>query len=186
MLFNAFLATVFASASVLAAPVARDNSDPSFTPSAIWIYGVGDGSISETYSGQISKSTGNGGHDRTTLLTFKYPAEAVGKKCQFAFYLDSSDSLDGSKKLDLYTSNSPAPGPTTTWGPGNQRNIHLGRLSATRPGFASWDATYSAYLTEKTDCKAEGTVEGLELVGVFDNDYVSWNPATSGPRIIYT
>lgn len=186
MLFNAILATFIASASVLAAPVEQRREDPYFTPSAIWNYNVATGAINEAHSGQVSKSTGNGGNDYTTLLTFTYPAAAVGKQCSFAFYLDSRDSLSGSKKLDLYTSNSPAPGPTTSWGPGNQRNIHLGRLSAELGAFATWDATYNAYLTQKTACKAEGTTEGFELVGVFDNDYVSWDPTVAGPRIIYT
>ncbi|KAF7553323.1 hypothetical protein G7Z17_g3712 [Cylindrodendrum hubeiense] len=185
MLVQTLIATAFASASVLAAPLeARD--DPFFSPSDIWTYSVSTGAISETTYGEVSKSDTNGGNDITTLLTFTYPSEAEGKQCQFAFYLDSTATIDGSKKLDLFTSNSPAPGPTTGWGPGNQRNINLARISVTAPGFATWDARYSEYLTQKTPCKAAGTVEGFELVGVYDNDYVSWNPDFAGLRIIYT
>lgn len=185
MLFHALIATAFASASVLAAPLeARD--DLSFGPSAIWKYSVRNGAISTTTFGEVSKDTSNGGNDITTLVTFTYPKEAEGKQCQFAFSLDSSAVVSGSQKLDVFTSNSPAPGPTTGWGPGNQRNIHLGRLSVSAPGDAIWDATYNAYLTAKTPCKAEATVEGFELVGVYDNDYVSWDPDFAGPRIIYT
>ncbi|KAH7134045.1 hypothetical protein EDB81DRAFT_803008 [Dactylonectria macrodidyma] len=185
MLLQTLIATAFASASVLAAPLqARD--DPYFTPSAIWKYSVRNGAISETTNGEISKYNSNGGNDITTLLTFTYPKAAEGKQCQFAFYLDSTAIVSGSKKLDVFTSNNPAPGPTTGWGPGNQRNINLGRLSVTVPGTATWDDVNNAYLTAKTPCKAEHTVEGFELVGVYDNDYVSWNPDLSGPRIIYT
>jgi hypothetical protein len=185
MLFKTLVATVFAAASGLAAPLtARD--DPFFAPSAIWQYNVRNGAISSATEGLVSKSTSNNGNDITTLLTFTYPSEAEGKQCQFAFYLDNGATLTGSKKLDVFTSNSPAPGPTSGWGPGNQRNIHLGRLSADLGSFATWDATYNAYLTEKTDCKAAGTTEGFELVGVYDNDVVSWSPDVAGPRIIYT
>ncbi|CAM1500504.1 Fc.00g096660.m01.CDS01 [Cosmosporella sp. VM-42] len=185
MLFSAVVGAVLASVSVLGAPL-EARADPYFTPSAIWKYSVSSGAISSTSTGVVSKATNNNGNDITALLTFKYPSASAGKKCQFAFYLNNGASLTGSKKLDLFTSNSPAPGPTSGWGPGNQRNIHLGRLSANLGGFATWDATYSTYLTKKTDCKAPGTTEAFELVGVYDNDYVSWNPTVAGPRIIYT
>ncbi|KAF4459377.1 idi-3 precursor [Fusarium albosuccineum] len=185
MLFKAFFATLLAAAPGIAAPLER-RDDPYFTPSEIWKYNVGNGAIYSTDEGLVSKSTGNNGNDITTLLTFTYPDEAAGRQCQFAFYLDDGATLSGSGKLDVFTSNSPAPGPTDGWGPGNQRNIHLGRLSLGLGEFASWDATYNSYLTEKTDCKEPGTTEGFEVVGVYDNDEVAWDPAVAGPRIIYT
>ncbi|EEY14539.1 predicted protein [Verticillium alfalfae VaMs.102] len=85
----------------------------------------------------------------------------------------------------LYTSLAPAPGCTSGWAPGNQRNVNLGRMSVQRGGLATWDATYSSYLTKRTPCKAPGTVEAFELVGVYDNDHVSWNVAVAGARISY-
>ncbi|KAM5354781.1 hypothetical protein ACJ41O_001427 [Fusarium nematophilum] len=185
MLFKAIFATAIAATSGLAAPL-QARQDPYFTPSAIWKYNVRTGAISSTDRGMIAKATWNNGNDITTLVTFTYPDEAEGHQCQFAFYLDNGSTNHVSGKFDLFTSNSPAPGPTTGWGPGNQRNIHLGRLTAHIDGFATWDATYNAYLTEKTDCKAAGTVEGFELVGVYDNDEISWDADVAGPRIIYT
>ncbi|KAI9162982.1 hypothetical protein HJFPF1_04577 [Paramyrothecium foliicola] len=184
-LYQAITATILAASTVLGAPL-EPRSDPFFTPSAIWKYNTGTGAISATATGLISKSTNNNGQDITTLLTFTYPSAAAGKKCRFAFYLDNTANLQGSRKIDFYSSNNPVSAPSPGWGPGNQRNNHLGRLSAVKPGFATWDATYSAYLTQKTDCKAPGTKEGFELVGVYDKDVVSWNPAAAGPRIIYT
>ncbi|KAI5462793.1 hypothetical protein BGZ63DRAFT_452313 [Mariannaea sp. PMI_226] len=186
MLFcKTILTVITAAASVIAAPL-EERGPSHFTPSKIWRYNVGTGAISSTNTGVVSKSTSNGGQDTTALLTFTYPSFSQGKKCQFAFTLSPSDKLRGSGKLDFFSSNSPAPGPTTGWGPGNQRNNHLGRLSASLGATATWDATYSSYLTKKTPCKAPGTVEGFELVGVYDNDFISWNPNVSGPRIIVT
>ncbi|KAH7119477.1 hypothetical protein B0J13DRAFT_569217 [Dactylonectria estremocensis] len=189
MLFKTFIASTFAAVSVLGAPPVSLESRQAvnyFTPSALWKYNVRNGAIARTTQGVVSKADYNHGNDFTALLTFTYPRAAEGKKCQFAFVLDNTAQLRGSKKLDVFTSNSPAPGPTSGWGPGNQRNIHLGRLSAKRGATATWDATYNAYLTKKTPCKAAGTQEGFELVGVYDNDYISWNPRFAGPRIIYT
>ncbi|KAK7414043.1 hypothetical protein QQX98_007075 [Neonectria punicea] len=185
MMFKTLLAAVFATASVLAAPL-ESRAAPYFTPSALWKYNVRNGAISSTSRGVVSKSDTNNGNDITALITFTYPSASAGKQCQFAFYLNNGATLTGSGKLDLYTSLSPAPGSTTGWGPGNGRNNHLGRLSAALGKTATWDATYSAYLTKKTPCKAPGTKEGFELVGVYDNDYISWNPSFAGPRILYT
>lgn len=186
MLYNTILSVAFLVASSVAAPVEIRGSSPYFTPSAIWNYNVRTGAILATSTGTVSKADNDNGNDITTLLTFTYPQEAQGQQCQFAFDLDNQAGLSGSGKLDLFTSNQPAPGPTNGWGPGNQRNLPLGRLSAVLGGQATWDATFSTYLTQSTDCKDPGTVEAFELVGVFDNDYVSWDPAVAGPRIIYS
>ncbi|KAI1039317.1 hypothetical protein LB505_008602 [Fusarium chuoi] len=167
----------------LAAPV-EPRSDDYFTPAEIHTYNINNGAIYDTDEGRVTKAPTNGGNDITTLLTFKYPEAARGKKCQFAFYLAPGENVIGSRKLDLYSSLAPAPGPRAGWGPGNQRNVHLGRMDVKVGGFATWEATYGPYMTQKTDCKKPGTVEGLELVGVYDLDAIYWNPAKSGPRIV--
>lgn len=195
MLFKAVLSTTIAATSVLAAPfkaapqsqsLKARNGETYFYPSETWLYSVRDGSISSTDHGEVSKNDGNNGKDITTLLTFEYPNESQGLQCHFEFWLDSTASVSGSKKLDLFTSNSPAPGPTSGWGPGNQRNLPLGRLSVDVDSLATWDATYSTYLTEKVPCKAPGTIEAFELVGVYDNDEVTWNPDVAGLRIVFS
>ncbi|KAF7543418.1 hypothetical protein G7Z17_g10752 [Cylindrodendrum hubeiense] len=186
MLFKTLISTVVATTSVLAAPL-ESRTEKYFTPSVIWHYSVSNGAISAATSGEVYKDVANHGQDVTTLLTFRYPEQAEGLQCQFAFYVDDTVGLSGSKKLDLFTSYNPAPGPTTGWGPGNQRNVPLGRLSLEPNSFATWDATYDCFLTEKTPCKPHGTIEAFELVGVNDNDVVTWNPANgAGPRIVYS
>lgn len=71
-------------------------------------------------------------------------------------------------------------------GPGNQRNVNIGRLSVSNNAYATWEATYGMYLTEPTDCKAPGTQEGFELVGVYDYDLINWNGAVAGARLVYS
>ncbi|KAH8688417.1 hypothetical protein BGZ61DRAFT_453188 [Ilyonectria robusta] len=189
MLFKTLFTAVAVAVSALAAPLEeRDTSQnkPHFNPSATWAYNVRTGEIASTSRGVVSKFDANKGNDITALLTFTYPAASKGKQCQFAFYLNDGGNFHGSGKIDLFSSLTPAPGTTATWPPGNQRNQHLARLSVARGQDASYDATYSTYLTKKTPCKAPGTKEGFELVGVYDNDFVSWNLNHAGPRIVYT
>lgn len=193
MLSKTFLAVVGVAASVLAAPLeARDGNSttaPSFfTPSARYNYHTYNGAIEcNPKGGLVSKSDTDQGHDITTLVTFTYPPEAVGMQCQLVFYLDGTATVTGSGKIDVFTSLQPAPGCTSGWGPGNQRNINIGRWSVANNAFATWDATYGAYMTSPTDCKAAGTQEGFEFVGVYDNDYISWDPAAgAGSRIVYS
>lgn len=165
-------------------PIPGSQEDLAFYP-AVYHYNVGTGAIDcHAEGGLISKSPTNHGNDITTLLTFTYPNAAEGRQCQFQFYLNEDAFLSGSGKIDVFTSNAPAPGCRSSWGPGNQRNVNLGRLSARLGGFAVWDATYGAYLTEPTGCKPPGTREGFELVGVYDYDHISWEAEGSGARII--
>ncbi|KAF7555881.1 hypothetical protein G7Z17_g1804 [Cylindrodendrum hubeiense] len=187
MLFKSIVSATVAATSVLAAPLEARNSGV-FSPSASWQYSTIDGAISATSSiVEVYKNSGNGGKDQTALVTFTYPADAHGMQCWFEFTLRSDSSPAGSKKLDLFTSNSPAPGPTTGWGPGNQRNVHLGRLSVAPGSIATWDAKYNTYLTAKTPCKEPGTTEAFELVGVYDFDSINWNPTSGdGLRIAYS
>ncbi|WDK19986.1 hypothetical protein CGRA01v4_11273 [Colletotrichum graminicola] len=182
-MFSKTLVTlVLAAASALATPLSARQSAPpptSFAPSATFVYNTRNGAIYPSNYG------GNEGNDLTSLPTFTYPQAAAGKKCQLWFLLDGPTSgVSDSRKLDVFTSTKPAP----AGGPGNQRDANLGRWSlpaAAAGGWATWDATYGAYLTAPTDCKAPGTVEGFELVGVYDNDYVSWDAQLSGARIAY-
>ncbi|OHE97199.1 IDI-3 protein [Colletotrichum orchidophilum] len=186
------LAVLLAATSALAFPLQIRQGSTYFNPSATYTYNVGTGAITPSSgTGVVSKSTSDGGNDLTALLTFTYPPDTAGKKCQLYFYLDGpTSSVSGSGKLDVFTSIKPAPSSGSSgWGaggPGNQRDVNIGRLSAVWAGFATWDATYKAYLTAPTDCNATGTVQGLELVGVSDNDHVSWNTQVSGARIYYS
>jgi hypothetical protein len=190
MLFsNLILATLMGIGCALASPLGTNDGPPDFfdffKPSKVGLYNTGTGSIAPAPAGVVSKFPGDRGQDTTTLLTFTYPPEVAGKKCFFAFYLDSTASVSGSGKIDLFSSLGPAPDFASGWPPGNQRDNHIGRLTACKGDFARWDATYGSYLTEETDCKEPGTVEAYELVGVYDNDFVSWDPSVAGLEIHY-
>lgn len=188
-MFSKLILTVLAATSaVLAAPLEALDTRQSatyFTPSAIFQYNVRTGTIDPVDWGHVAKSPQDQGNDYTALLTFTYPAAAAGKKCQFYFYADGSVAAHDSKQLDVFTSLQPAPERgASTWPPGNQRNVNIGRFSIPTAGYATWDAKYGAYLTEPTDCKDPGTVEGLELVGVNEVDFVSFPQAAV--RIAYS
>ncbi|KAH7231113.1 hypothetical protein BKA59DRAFT_409358 [Fusarium tricinctum] len=188
MLFKTFLSAAIAATSTLAAPLeARNVSSSYFTPSNTWQYSVRDGAITAVSSiVEIYKSTGNGGKDQTALVTFTYPAAAKNKQCQLEFHLPANANPAGSKKIDVFTSIKPARGPTGGWGPGNQRNNHIGRLSVVAGRAATWDSAQRPSLAFKTPCKAPGTVEAFELVGVSDFDLINWDPSSAyGPRIVY-
>nr|CEG03537.1 unnamed protein product [Fusarium acuminatum CS5907] len=194
MLFKTFLSAAITATSTLAAPLDARNvtssSPPSssyFTPSNTWQYSVRDGAITAASSlVEIYKSTGNGGKDQSALVTFTYPAAAKDKQCQLEFHLPANANPAGSKKIDVFSSIKPALGPTDGWAPGNQRNHHIGRLSVVFGGAATWDSAQRPSLAFKTPCKAPGTVEAFELVGVWDFDSINWDPSSKyGPRIVY-
>ena len=160
----------------------------SFYPKATYNYDVGAGAIECSPStNRLTKSTSNYGHDTTTLLTFEYPAASADQLCQFGFRLEVTDILTGDHGclLDLFSSLAPAPGCTSGWGPGNQRNVHMGRLQVVLGGDAVFTDTYTTYLTEPSPCKTPGTVEAFELVGVYDDVDVEWEPSVSGAYISY-
>ncbi|PTD06294.1 hypothetical protein FCULG_00011862 [Fusarium culmorum] len=214
MLFKAILATAITATSAVAAPLeARQEtvtvtvtatecpgststpklSPPSgtssshFSPSDTWQYSVHNGAIAAAPSFvEIYKSTGNGGKDQSALVTFIYPPAAKDKQCQLEFYLPPGASPAGSKKIQVYSSNKTAPGPTSSWAPGNQRGNHVGTLSVVAGGAATWDSAQNPSLAFKTPCKAPGTVEAFEFVGVGDFDSINWSPSLGyGPQIVY-
>jgi hypothetical protein len=131
----------------------------------------------------VSKAPQNGGHDQTALFTFRYPPWTAGKQCRIVFDLDTLTSVQGSGQLDLFSSNAPAPGCRPGWGFGNQRNEHLGRLQAKTNAPVTYIAKYGG-LTNPGPCPAPGTLEAYELVGVGDNDNVTWRPARAGLKIL--
>ncbi|KAF2726796.1 hypothetical protein EJ04DRAFT_506687 [Polyplosphaeria fusca] len=147
------------------------------TPSTLSQYYVSSGKIDyKRADGKVAKPSSAG--DMTTLITFSMPTESNGKTCSLGFYLDySTSSLSGSKLLDVYTSNAPAPGARASWGPGNQRNLPYGRFELTGYRDATWKADV-AHPGSSFPCpKGEA---GFEVVGVYDNDSVEWSGAVSG------
>jgi hypothetical protein len=201
MKFNATIAAaILAATTVVASPlnplVQREGPvcpvgcipDPNFgldppknvlAPSAISLYNVGTGAIDfGVLDGKISKADTDGGQHITTLVTFEFP-DLTGKTCYFTFDLDNTATLTGSEQFDVFTSLQPATQDTTTWGPGNGRNNHIGRMQAVRPGSATWIAQF----IQPFPCPVGK--RGFELVGVNDNDLIKWSNAVAGPRIRY-
>jgi hypothetical protein len=159
---------------------------PYFQPKATWKHNVANGTISHAATGLISKSITKASADITALLTFKYPRSARGKYCQLAFYRDYATQASGSRKIDVFTTKGIVSGPRSGWRPGNGRRTNLGRLNVC-PTCSTWEDKYEVYLTEPTRCKSPGTEEGFELVGVRDEDFISWDTTSeAGPRIIMT
>jgi hypothetical protein len=154
----------------------------------VYGYDVGTGAIdclaTDNFLGlvAVSKSPQNQGHDQCVLLTFEYLDWSAGRQCWIGFVLDSFSSVGGTGQLDLFSSNAPAPGCSTGWGPGNQRNNDLGRMQVHRPGPATWIQTFGG-LTRSRPCPPPGTVEAYELVGVGDTVSVVWRPTKTGLRI---
>jgi hypothetical protein len=203
MKFNAAIAAaVLAATTVGASPFAKrnmpgpacpagcvpDQTNPPVTPPGqlkptdISQYTVGTGAIDfDVTNGKIFKADSDKGNSITTLVTFDFPLDSAGKDCSFTFELDSTATLTGSGLFDVFTSLKPADHDTTTWGPGNQRDQNVGRMSAVLNGQATWVAKF---LADPFPCPA-GTTKGYELVGVYDNDDIEWNNAITGPRIHY-
>lgn len=137
-------------------------------------------------TGQIVYNTGLGlvqktgtASDITTLVTITIPAAAAGKTGTFHFALDSASTVTGSGQIDIFTSLKPATASASTWPPGNQRNIQVGRIQAVKGGTATWvfgSATFTI--------PAAGTY-GYELVGVNSVDLVSYKGANNGIWISY-
>ncbi|KAF2665192.1 hypothetical protein BT63DRAFT_429125 [Microthyrium microscopicum] len=98
----------------------------------------------------------------TTLLTFAYPAASAGQTCTFHLYLSASSVQTRSKNLDIFSSLQPATKSTTSWGPGNQRNVQLARVVVSRLG----DVSYLTGCTQvgKASACPLGTVR-YEVVG---------------------
>jgi hypothetical protein len=151
-------------------------------PSVRSQYYVSTGAISyNTGVGLVSKNGRTS--DITTLITINIPAAAVGKPVKFNFALDSATTVTGSGLLDLFSSLQPATASTSTWGPGNQRNIQLGRLHVTKGAAATWVAGFPT-ASQSYVFNAAGNY-GFELVGVYDQDVVSWSGANNGLWISY-
>lgn len=137
----------------------------------------------------LSVTKTNTGHDLTALLTFTYPAAALNKQCWLEFNVPSTATVSptgaaGTAKIDVFRQWAPV---NTCPSQGNNRDVQLGRLVVPGAGqLATWEVKYNTYLTGKGPCKAPGTVEGIELVGVNDAENVSWRQGAGvGVRVLY-
>jgi Ubiquitin 3 binding protein But2 C-terminal domain len=150
-------------------------------PYATSQYTVSTGAINYgTTTGQIYKATNDDGKDITTLLTFVIPSSWAGETCELGFTLASADTSTGSQEADVFTSIAPATASTSSWPPGNLRDDDYARFHVTAPGTAT---LVQAFGPLHFPCPG-GETFGLELVGVGDNDNISWSVTSgSGPTI---
>jgi hypothetical protein len=155
------------------------------TPTALSQYSVWTGAIQyNTGYGKIFKNGKT--TDVTTLLTFTYPAASAGKTCTFHLYLASTSTLTGAKAFDIFSSLQPATYSTTTWPPGNQRNIQLARVSAVLAGEVTYLAGYPQ-TAKSYPCPAAGTVAGYEFVPTDDTTDIEWTQGAGvGAYITYS
>jgi hypothetical protein len=148
-------------------------------------YEVSTGAIHyNTPTGKIFNSYA--GKDITTLLTFDLPSTLQGKTCSFHFALDAaSATATGTKQFDLYSSLAPATQSTTGWGPGNQRNQFMGRMTAIVPGEAAYVADIYPKTGASFPCPYGGKF-GYELVGAGDLVDIEWTPPASSSYISWS
>jgi len=126
----------------------------------------------------------------TTLVTFELPEQYANNQCQlvFDFGSDSSSSVTGTGKAQLFTSLAPADQDTSTWPSGNLRNQNLGTIQVNAYGRATWEAGSGpgASADGKFACSAiAGKIYGGEVVPVGDADTISWAAGLGdGPKIL--
>jgi hypothetical protein len=134
----------------------------------------------EVWTGAIKFNTGTGKvfkngqtTDISTLLTFTYPLASVGKTCAINLSLGPASVQTGATEIDVFSSLAPAPGPRSSWGPGNQRNNHLGRIRVNKPGVGVYLAGFPV-TGNSFPCPAAGTKVGFELVATDDKSNTVW------------
>jgi hypothetical protein len=154
-------------------------------------YTASSGAIDfHTSRGLVSRFPQNGGKDITTLVTFELPEQYANNQCQlvFDFGSDSSSSVTGTGKAQLFTSLAPADQDTSTWPSGNLRNQNLGTIQVNAYGRATWEAGSGpgASADGKFACSAiAGKIYGGEVVPVGDADTISWAAGLGdGPKIL--
>jgi hypothetical protein len=184
----ATLLSIAGLATAAPAPVANGQGGGgpavSFSPGVVSQYSVWSGAIK--YNTGVGKVFKNGQTtDISTLLTFTYPAASAGKTCSINLYLDSASTQTGAKEIDIFSSLAPAPGPRSSWGPGNQRNNHLGRIKITKPGSGVYESGYPK-TGASYPCPAPGTKAGYEFVATDDTTNTVWTQAAGvGAYISY-
>lgn len=160
-----------------------DNPRYTLLPETTSQYDVGTGAVTfNTGVGEVDKSTSNGGHDITSLVSFYIPWYTAGYTCEVVFDLEPTASLSGTAGAQAFMSRAPATVTTSTWPQGNQRDGHVGTLKALSGQRATWDLPAS---TRQFSCAdAAGHLYGGELVPTGDNDHIGWTPGTDGPKIV--
>jgi hypothetical protein len=118
--------------------------------------------------------------ETTAIVTFDFPTDSQGKKCELIFELwGDRDHSTGTQELDVFTYTDP---PTVLSDLAAQlkgRDIHVGRIVAPLQANATWIQSYHGYPT--IDCPA-GQHLGFQYVGAGDAVEVRWDIGVTGPR----
>jgi hypothetical protein len=146
-------------------------------PTVVSQYDVWTGAIRyATGAGKIFKNGKT--TDTTTLLTFNGTSATAGRTCAFQLYLASTSTLTGAANFDVFSSLKPATKSASTWPPGNQRNIQLGRLKAALGAQATVLAGYPTAVSGFA-CPAAGVAAGFEFVPTDDVTDIEWTQSAS-------
>jgi hypothetical protein len=196
MLFSSLVITTLCYLTA-AAPTAINKrwpvADGTFiTPSVISIYHGQNGAIEyNTAKGEVSREQWNG-KDNSTLVTFDINGKTLGTTCSLRFFQDSADTsaifTGYPAQVDIFRSLQPAPvsGSTGWGGPGNQRDIPLGRFEPRYNGNAVVVENVGPGLLNSFPCPRIGDYNvknglvGFEIVPVGDRVRVEWTAALSG------
>jgi len=177
--------------SPASSPSAQTQPIASILPDFTSQYTASTGAIDfHTSRGLVSRFPQNGGKDITTLVTFELPEQYANHQCQlvFDFGSDSSSSVTGTGKAQLFTSLAPADQDTSTWPSGNLRNQDLGTIQVNAYGRATWEAGSGpgASVEGRFPCSAiAGKIYGGEVVPVGDAESISWAAGRGdGPKIL--
>jgi len=166
-------------------------ADPTFTllPSFTSQYNYKTGAVTyNTAQGLVSRATNNGGADISTLVTFLLDKQYAPNDCQLVFDLkNSSSSVSGSKKAQLYTALAPADTSANSWPSGNLRDQHLGTINVVKDGSATWEAGSGPLAPEDGyfDCAdIAGLILGGEVAPQGDAVEIKWPAKFDGPKIL--
>lgn len=119
-------------------------------------------------------------NETTAIVTFDFPADSAGKKCELLFELwGDRDHSTGTQTLDVFTYTDPPSDLSALASAVMGRDIHVGRIVATLQANATWTQSYYGYPT--IDCPA-GRQLGFQYVGAGDAVEVRWDIGVTGPR----
>jgi hypothetical protein len=174
---TSLLATLGVAAALPAPPPGTNFVVPTSTSQ----YNVWNGATTfDTGVGEVFKDGKS--PDITTLVAFDIPAAAAGKTCRFRFLLSPAATVTGSGEMDVFSTFAPPTHSTVQWPPNNNRNQELGRLIVSNDNVESTYSTDIPAVGFSYPCPAPGPY-GIELVGVNDEDYISWSDVGMGALI---
>lgn len=174
-------ATSASLAAAAPAVTARQQVGNILYPSATYRSWVQSGNIIQDPQDQLLVvKNGVPAEETTAIVTFDFPADSQGKKCELLFELWADrDHSTGTKTLDVFTYTDPPKVLSDFVAELKGRDVHVGRVVTPLQANATWTQSYYGYPT--IDCPA-GQQLGLQYVGAGDAVEVRWDIGVTGPR----